>query len=522
MATKFPLERSVDAREQLIKKLRSQGYATYARILNLFDVYLTEDPNIVAYMIPNKATIVINKNLNIDQVSTIIRHEILHEYFNHQVRELDLLKKRNLNVSDQLAQLSNIAGDYDISNRGYTDADKITARAIVLGDRVLQGLVTEDQHPDWVDLSYEDMLDKLIDQLDKDKDSLQGELDKQNQMNNSQDLQDILDELQRQLGEGQNKAGDEKDQSSSDEGEEGQEQPSNETGDEEGGDQEQSSDEENSSSTSSQDSLDKAQNKLNKTQDDLNKIKKQEKGKDETPFDTPEEQKQKQSNISDLERRIKEIKDLIENAKVEDSLYKEVQRNKDKEQAAKEIKRRYAEAADPLNRFEIDLSNFIKKTVADERVDTWKRFSKKSYGTGIIKPGKVTRESGEVPVIAVYWDVSGSFDDPKKTEGARQAISLLDQYVRRGKIKTKTYYHANRVSDTIEGAGRSNDGQKLLDHIEATRPDNVIIISDDNIDGVDGFVEVPGAVWVLFYKTMAKQFMEHIKGERETEVYLID
>lgn len=504
MATKFPLERSVDAREQLIKKLRSQGYATYARILSLFDVYLTEDPNIVAYMIPNKATIAINKNLNIDQVSTIVRHEILHEYFNHQVRELNLLKKRNLNVNDQLAQLSNIAGDYDISNRGYTDADKVTARAIILGDQVLQGLVTEDQHPDWVDLSYEDMLDKLIDQLDKDKDSLQGELDKQNQMNNPQDLQDILDELQRQLGEDQSKAGDE---------EEEQEQSSNGTDGEEDNEKD---------SSSSQSQLDKAQNKLNKAQDDLNKIKEQERGTDETPLDTPEEQKQKQSNISDLERRIKEIKDLIENSKIEDSLYKEVQRNKDKEQAAKEIKRRYAEAADPLNRFEIDLSNFIKKTVADERVDTWKRFSKKSYGTGIIKPGKVTRESGKVPVIAVYWDVSGSFDDPKKTEGARQAISLLDQYVRKGKIKTKTYYHASRVSDTIEGAGISNNGQNLLDHIEATRPDNIIIISDDNIDGVDGFVEVPGAVWVLFYETMAKQFMKHIKGEKETEVYLID
>ena len=492
MATKFPLERSVDAREQLIKKLRSQGYATYARILSLFDVYLTEDPNIVAYMIPNKATIAINKNLNIDQVSTIVRHEILHEYFNHQVRELDLLKKRNLNVNDQLAQLSNIAGDYDISNRGYTDADKITARAIVLGDKVLQGLVTEDQHPDWVDLSYEDMMDKLIDQLDKDKYSLQDELDMLDQMYNSQDLQDILDELQRQLGGDQSNTG--------------------ETDEEEGNEKD---------SSSSQSQLAKAQNKLNKAQDDLNKIKEQEKDKDETPFDTPEEQKQKQSNISDLERRIKEIKDLIENSKIEDSLYKEVQRNKDKEQAAKEIKRRYAEAAEPLNRFELNLNNYIRREVADERVDTWKRPSKKSYGTGIIKPGKVTRPSGKVPVVAVYWDVSGSFDDPEKTEGARQAISLLDQYVRRGKIKTKTYYHASRVSDTVEGAGRSNDGQKLLDHIEITHPDNVIIISDDNIDGVDGFVEVPGAVWVLFYGTMAKQFMKHIKGERETEAYLI-
>lgn len=489
MASKFPLERSTAAREQITKKLRSQGYATYARLLNLFDVYLTEDPGIVAYMLPSKATVVINKNLNIDQVSTIVRHEILHEYFNHKVRESDLLRKRNLSVSDQLARLSNIAGDYDISNRGYTDADKATARAIILGDQILQGLVTEDQHPDWVDLSYEDMMDKLIDQLDNDKDSLQQELDRQNQTSKPQDLQDIVDELQRRLGENQSEAGSDDNQSSSDE-------------------------------TNS--SMSSAQDELNKAQKDLNKINQQESGKDETPLDTSEEQKQRESNIFDLERRIKAIKDLIENARTEDSLYKEVQKNKDREQAAKEVQRRYAEAADPLNRFELDLNSFIKREIADERSDTWKKFSKKSYGTGIIKPGKITKPSGKIPIIAVYWDVSGSFDDPKKTEGARQAISLLDQYVRRGKIKTKTYYHADKVSDSIKGAGRSNDGQALLDHIEATHPDNVIIISDDNIDGVKNFVEVPGAVWVLFYQTMAKQFMQHIKGEKETEVYLID
>ena len=65
----------------------------------------------------------------------------------------------------------NIAADYEISNRGYTDADKYTVRNININGRIVSGLVTEDQHPDWVDLPVEDMYDKLKEEHDNDPES---------------------------------------------------------------------------------------------------------------------------------------------------------------------------------------------------------------------------------------------------------------------------------------------------------------------------------------------------------------
>ena len=144
------------AKSQVMNVLGKQGYATYARLLQLFDMHLTKDPDVVAYMIPSKAIIVINEGLDIDQVSTVVRHEILHEYLSHQLR-----MERHLNGKPENHLQANIAGDYDISNQGYTEQDKRIARSIVLNGKVISGLVTEDQHPDWVDLSYEEMYDRL-------------------------------------------------------------------------------------------------------------------------------------------------------------------------------------------------------------------------------------------------------------------------------------------------------------------------------------------------------------------------
>ena len=135
------------AKEQIIRKLRSEGYPTYARLLDLFDLNLTDNPNVVGYMLPGKAKIVLNENLSIDQVSTIVRHEILHEWLSHGARGEKFDKEHPDLLPDH--DTSNIAADYEISNVGYTDKDKRAARAIILGDKTLQGLVTEDQYPGW-------------------------------------------------------------------------------------------------------------------------------------------------------------------------------------------------------------------------------------------------------------------------------------------------------------------------------------------------------------------------------------
>jgi hypothetical protein len=170
------------AKYYLERLLRSNGYATYAKILDRFDVNYTSDPNSVAYMLPGKGVIVINRGVDAEQASVLVRHEILHEYLKHEKRLLDsLAKKRGLNRSeledtplkeldDELKQQLysnqdfNIAADYEISNRGYTEKDKDAVRAIQINSRIVSGLVTEDDHPDWVNLSVEEMYDKLAEE----------------------------------------------------------------------------------------------------------------------------------------------------------------------------------------------------------------------------------------------------------------------------------------------------------------------------------------------------------------------
>ena len=185
-----------DAKSEIIKILRKQGYPTYARLVDFFDIYLTDDPEVIGYMIPDQAKIVLNKDLNIDQVSTIVRHEVLHEYLTHGPRQKKFADEHpELNPNLAPHDISNIAADFEISNKGYTDADKSIARRIKLGDKVLQGLVTEDQYPDWTDMSYEQMYQKLLEKDKEDRQQIQNLLDQMSQLS-KQDLDDMIQDAQ--------------------------------------------------------------------------------------------------------------------------------------------------------------------------------------------------------------------------------------------------------------------------------------------------------------------------------------
>ena len=208
------------AKNEILKILAKSGYPTYANILDNFDVNLTQDPGVVGYMEPGKGRIVLNRGLDLDQVSTITRHEILHQYLEHEKRLLKKLSKsKNLDY-DNLDDASlndlkyelysnkdfNIAGDYEISNRGYTDADKEIVRNIKLNGQILTGLVTEDEHPDWVDLSIEDMYDKLS--AERKKDEKQNQQNNQNQQDKKQNKQQGQEQGNSQDDSGQNSQGD--------------------------------------------------------------------------------------------------------------------------------------------------------------------------------------------------------------------------------------------------------------------------------------------------------------------------
>lgn len=519
-----------DAKRMLIRLLRSQGYATYAKLLEMFDVYLTDDPNTIGYMVPGEALIVLNKRLNRNQVSVIIRHEILHEYLKHAARKAAWLDKNpNYREIDD-HNLTNIAADFEISNRAYTDADKSQIRAIIMNDEILSGLVTEDQFPGWENMTFEEMLHKLFEKRKKDYESLKPLIDLISKLND-RSLEDIrkqgeqaqqnIDDAQSQAGqggepqEGEGGEGSEKGESEDSKGGPGDEtypgQPTN------GG----------STSDDGHDQMEKDLADMEKENDrarkELDKIQKQsEKGGSSDkgePFDSEAEQKAK----ADKARRVQEIEETFRDNSVKAQLIKEAEGPVRREKADKAAKAEAEYRKDPLRNFKLSLNSFIKNQLGLSREDTWSRINPSYEDSEFLLPGVDKIEKYTKPIINVYHDVSGSFSSEEKTRTAMSAIASLNDYKRKGKIDIKYYFFAGDVSASKSEAASSwgTNGEPIMQHIAKTKPTNVIIITDSDIDDCVSTSVVPGAVWLLFYGSTSQNLIDHIRGKKQTKMFLI-
>ena len=493
------------AKEQIIRKLRSEGYPTYARLFDLFDLNLTDNPDVVGYMLPGKAKIVLNENLSIDQVSTIVRHEILHEWLSHGARSEKFDKEHPDLLPDH--DTSNIAADYEISNVGYTDKDKRAARAIILGDKTLQGLVTEDQYPGWEDKSFEEMYEELL------KKNLE---EKKQLLNVLKQLHKMLPEDEDDQNQSQPSGTPSDPNSDSDSSDNQNSNSSNPSADINSSELGQGDNKSQSDDQEEQSKADKAQQALDDAKDDIKDIDK-EKAQQGNVFDSDRQQKER----SELAKRVEQIRKLLDDPDIQRQGKGESQKAVQKDRLIKQAKLADRYKSNPLVKFTLDLNNFIKQQTANYRGSTWTRFNKTSVRTGLIKPGITSYAQTDIPEINVYWDVSGSFSNPAKTEGARRAIATLQKYVREKKIKIKTWYFADRVSSTEENAGGGTKGQPILDHIQATKPANVIVITDSDISDCTTPTTVPGAVWLLFYGSESPNLRAYLRGKQETRSYLI-
>ena len=102
----------------------------------------------------------------LDQLCVLIRHELLHFLLIHQLRLMQHLEKTDPDLHKiysmkSIYELANYAMDYEISFEGYDDHDKEVVRLMTLNNRVIGGLIAEDDHPEWGRLTMEDMFDKL-------------------------------------------------------------------------------------------------------------------------------------------------------------------------------------------------------------------------------------------------------------------------------------------------------------------------------------------------------------------------
>lgn len=474
------------AKNQILDILGVQGYPTYARLLDKFDVNLTEDPGVIAYMESGKARIVLNKNLSINQVSTIVRHEILHEYFTHMEREAKF-RQRDKKYSKISPYIANKAADYEISNLGYTDKDKDIVRNVVLKDQVLRGLVTEDDYPDWKNKSFEEMLELLVEQIDEDEERM-GESTQIGDTGDS-NIQNA-EELERQANAVSNDAGEMIDGS-----EAGQQQ---------------------------QDISNKANDIAQQAKDLANKSEEQTQKQAENGqvFDS-EKDKETQAKIK---KRIEDLQKALKDLNQQSELLDEVSNIKDKEKAAQKAKDIERYKTSPIIKFKDSLNNFIKNQVATGRGPTWNRFNKKYEGSGIIRPGSSRLRQKNIPLINVYFDVSSSFTYyPQKIEQAERVLSTLDNYVRRGQIKINLYYVTDDVyssrKEAIASTRYGADGDSIIRHIAQTKPTNVIVVTDSD-SKTDSFVSIPGAVWILFYENRSN-LLDGIKANKLAKEYLI-
>lgn len=559
------------AKQEIIHILNEQGYSRYADLLELFHVNFTHDPDVIAYMEPSKGRIVINAGIHdADQISLLVRHEILHEYLDHMLRmERHVGKDKWDNRTSSMHRNSNIAGDYEISNRAYTKKDMRAAKHIRIEgrDEDLAGLVTELDHPEWVDLTLEEIYDRLSEEQEKEEkeaeqdiqqdgfdasepqDGQQGQSSGQSQNGQggkqqsqpqigdtgNSEIQE-MEEIQRQaedISEQIDENGD-YDPSNSSSGSNSKSNKSskngnsNSSGSAESGDE---SDEESEGSASgdkedsdndlspeeqaAKDAMDRIADAAEETAQAL---------KDEQGENGPKiyKDKEEQRRADILSERVQRIKDAFNDAKMgneiihqaEEAVYKEQQ--KQAERNAKQYR------DNPLTQFKLDLNTFIKKEISRSRGATWTRPSKKYDGTGIFHKGRKMMDNGEIPLINVYFDRSGSWDDAKTAVG-ESAIAQLNQYVRRGEIKINVYYfavnvHTDKASAEREGGTR---GEPILRHILQTKPDNVVVMTDSDIGDCSSDVTVDGGVWFLFKGGVSKNLQSHLHGKKQTRSYEI-
>lgn len=557
-------------KQEIYKKMASTGYPTYANLFSLFDLHLTQDPDVVAYMVPEKAEITINENLDIEQASTVVRHEILHEFLDHMKRY-----KRIPNRVQGNDPFFNVAADYEISNLGYTEEDKENARAIRVGGRSLQGLVTDYDHPDWVDKSFEEMYELLRkespesmkdphignrgnEQIQKAEEAKRrAEAIKEKAEQQAQQAQQEMDQ-----NGGQSSMGDNSDSSSQNDGQgqsSGSGQSSSPRDDISSGSDSGGSSGDNSSGGDSsgsgkkkgrnhyddeayknmtpeekkkerarrrREAAKKIKEEADKLIDDLNEVLDRDgngqndqddkatgsSGSGDAPvFDTPEEQKE-------IEERIKGIKKILGNLEDQQNALMESKTAILKEKAVKnsEVAKKYRDS--PLTKFTESLTKFIRDELARGRQDSWSHINKKYVYSGLLRPGSTWQGKNKVPLINVYFDRSGSWTTEKTEKGA-QAIATLNRYVTRGEIKLKLYYFNTEIMDTDPGGHGGTDGQPIMDHIQQTKPNNVIILTDSDIDDIKTDVSVPGAVWMLFYGGRSINLMEHLHGKKLTKYF---
>lgn len=241
----------------------------------------------------------------------------------------------------------------------------------------------------------------------------------------------------------------------------------------------------------------------------------------------------------EAEAKLEDISELFDDEQIAKDLMSETEkpvkrdaqarkRKQEEEDAAKRAAEKY-KATSGIGQFILDINKLIAKQVKKMSASTWKKMNAKYDGSGIIKPGKIKKDNPKIPTLYVYFDQSGSWgsDDIKVGE---EAIKSLNVYVKKGQLDIKLFYFASSIGTTPEGAGVGwyECFEKVNDHINKYRPDNVMIMTDSDGDyyletthlDTCPLINVKGGMFLLFRRgAVSRNVVRVYHGKQFTKIY---
>lgn len=249
-----------------------------------------------------------------------------------------------------------------------------------------------------------------------------------------------------------------------------------------------------------------------------------------------EEDNEQEETEEERKKRLDRIKQFLDDDQVGDQIKydseKKVSDEKKRKQAAqkKELEKNLTGAQKNNRVIKLlakDLGQFLAKEVGkSQRTTSWKKYNGNYDGSGIVRPGNRYEKVGRVPVIQLYLDQSGSWND-NDIKIANDIVNSIADFQRKNLIKIQVYYFSDNIHNNAEDAraeGGTSAGQAILNQLNEQKPENVIIITDGDFDyyGLSSEYTAPGGVWLVFRENRSKDLIKSLHGKLQTKYYDID
>ena len=243
-------------------------------------------------------------------------------------------------------------------------------------------------------------------------------------------------------------------------------------------------------------------------------------------YEDAEELKKKKAKVGQWSTDPKTLKELEDEDNV--SLEKDFR----KEKAREKENTKYAKVG-TLDEFKINFYNAIKHQVemVIQEYQSYNEINAEYESEDVIMKADLTQEIPEevIPVIDVYFDVSGSWDS-EDIEIGKKAIATVKEFEDAGEIKLNIFYFSNGVSNTFESTrARYGTGTwgwpEILKNIKATEAQNIMIMTDADIEDIGNAKKGPtckvdGCVWFLWRNGLSSpSCVTHLIGRQGNYQY---